>query len=123
MTFPSSVLIAEDDLLISLIIERMLNKMGVEKVITVQTEDDTVEKTFSEDPDLVLLDVHLLEGNGLNAFYRIRKTSSVPIIVMTGSYPEIEEHPEISNYLIKPFESNALEESLRFAFREQSATG
>lgn len=123
MLFPKSVLIAEDDLLISLIIERMLDRMGVDTIITVRTESRVVERVLSDDPDLVLLDVHLLEGNGLDAFTRIRKTSSVPIIVMTGSYPEIEDHPEISNYLIKPFESTALEESIRFAFREQSATG
>lgn len=123
MTIPKSVLIAEDDLLISLIIDRMLDRIGVEDIIKVRTESDAIDKTQSHKPDLVLLDVHLLEGNGMDAFASIRETSDVPIIVMTGSYPEIEDHPGISNYLIKPFESTALEDSLRLAFQHGSATG
>ena len=123
MSIPRSILVAEDDLLISMIIDRMLDRIGVKEIITVRTESDAIHKTWSHKPDLVLLDVHLLEGNGLDAFASIRETSDVPIVVMTGSYPEIEDHPGISNYLIKPFESTALKDSLRLAFQNGSAAG
>lgn len=120
MKLPTSVLIAEDDLLISLIIERMLQQLGIEIIDTCRTESEVVEQALTSEPDLVLLDIHLQEGNGIEAFAKIRSTSSVPIIVMTGSYPEITDHPSITNHLIKPFDLNALKESLKVAFVEES---
>lgn len=57
--------------------------------------------------DLVLLDVNLPDGNGIDFVYEIRKTSQVPIILITVNNMELDIVTGLSaganDYITKPF--------------------
>jgi DNA-binding response OmpR family regulator len=71
-----------------------------------------LEKLASEDPDLVILDVMLPEQDGFDVCRTIRKTSSVPIVMLTarGEVTDRIVGLEIGadDYLPKPFEPREL---------------
>jgi len=71
-----------------------------------------LDKLASEDPDLVILDVMLPEQDGFEVCRKIRKTSAVPIIMLTarGEVTDRIVGLEIGadDYLPKPFEPREL---------------
>lgn len=62
--------------------------------------------------DLILLDVNLPDGNGLDFLRELRKTSQVPVIVLTANDTEMDEVTGLSigadDYVTKPFSLMAL---------------
>ena len=103
-----SVIIAEDDLVFALILQRFLEKLGFCISSLSQTEDQVVELGKSEHPDFIILDVHLKKGNGLIAHQRIRQFSETPILILTGSTPDVIPDLTGLDYLVKPFLVNDL---------------
>ena len=57
--------------------------------------------------DMVLLDVNLPDGNGFDFLREIRKTSQVPVLIITANDMEIDEVTGLSlgadDYITKPF--------------------
>lgn len=103
-----SVLIAEDDLVFSLILRTILKELGFHVYRIVQTEDEVVSSSNSLSPDLIILDVHLKQGNGILARKRISEFSDKPILMLTGSSPNAVPDLVGIDYLIKPFLINDL---------------
>ena len=62
--------------------------------------------------DLILLDLNLPDGNGLDFLKEIRKTSRVPVLVLTANDTELDEVTGLSmgadDYVTKPFSLMAL---------------
>ena len=77
------ILIVDDEKNIVDILNHNLKREGYE---TVQAYDgeEAVEKTKSEKPDLVLLDVMLPKMDGFSVCKTIRQTSNIPIIMVTA---------------------------------------
>ena len=75
-------------------------------VITAYTGVEAIEKA-SQNPDIILLDVNMPDGDGLSVCRRIRDHVSCPILFLTA---RIEDSDKISgfasggdDYIIKPF--------------------
>jgi len=81
------VLIIEDDEDVAKILELLVQTLGAE----VRVADDGmtgVELASSEQPDLVLVDIHLPGMNGLDVIRALRTTpklEGLPIVVITGN--------------------------------------
>ncbi len=60
-------------------------------IVAVDSEDGAVEEFQRRGPELVLLDYHLTQGNGLSCLHKLRERDRiVPIIAMSGlATPEI----------------------------------
>lgn len=105
------ILIVEDDPAIVELIVYHLEKEGHE---TLHAGDGRAAlKAFEEHrPDLILLDIMLPELNGFDVCRRIRKTSTVPIIMLTAKDQEDDRvhgfQAGADDYVPKPFSPREL---------------
>ncbi len=84
----TSVLIIEDEPLISMQLEDLVQNLGHEVCGTAATRTQAVEEAEKNAPGLVLADIQLADGSsGLDAVDDIMKNISVPVIFITA-YPE-----------------------------------
>jgi CheY-like chemotaxis protein len=116
-TDTKTVLIVEDDLILNLLYESFMEKIGFETHGELVYGKTAVDMTKKNRPDLILMDI-TLEGdmNGIEAAEKIREFSSVPIIFITGNsdkeHREKAEATSNSYYLIKPVEFGDLKETI-----------
>jgi len=112
-----TVLIVEDDLILNLLYESYLEKLGFETHGELVYGKTAVDMTRKIKPDLILMDI-ALEGdmNGIEAAQKIREFSNVPVIFITGnSDPKHKDKAMAiseSYYLIKPVELRDLKQTL-----------
>ncbi len=78
-------------------------------------------------PDVILLDLGLPDGDGLDATSRIREWSTTPIIVLSARGLEGDKVAALDagadDYLTKPFSVGELLARIRVALRHATATG
>lgn len=111
------VLIVEDDLLLAMVEERLVKKLGFEVVDKVREGEKAIEKVFAHKPDVIIMDISLKgDLNGIETMEIIRKTSSVPVIYLSGSsdryYYERAKKTGFVGYLKKPVSSSELKKPL-----------
>ncbi len=100
------ILIVEDDKKIRKELETFLNKHGF---ITKGLDkfDNAVQDILEEKADLILLDINLPYTDGEFVCKEIRKTSDVPIIMVTSRDNEIDELMSLNygadHYVTKPY--------------------
>lgn len=76
----SKVLIIDDEREILELIKTVLIREGIDRVITASTARDGLAQFHQENPDLVILDIMLPDGEGYDICKQIRDISHVPII-------------------------------------------
>lgn len=117
------VLIVEDDMIISMVLERMILKLGYKVVGKVITGQKAIESTFELDPDLILMDIQLKDNiDGITAMQKVRTKSCVPVIYITGNSDQYNlsraKETNFVDYLVKPIQMNHLKKSISKAFSE-----
>jgi CheY-like chemotaxis protein len=115
------VLIVEDDMIISMVLERMINKMGFEVVEKATTGEKAITLAQEHQPDIILMDIQLKDDiDGITAMQKIRKSSEVPVIYITGNsdqyYKERAQKTNYIDYLVKPIQMDDLKESINKVF-------
>lgn len=102
----AKILIIEDDLNLRNELGIFLNKNGYETVL-LEVFNDIVNEAIQIDSDLILLDINLPNFDGQYVLKEIRKTSNVPIIMITSKDSEIDELMSLNygadQYVTKPF--------------------
>lgn len=122
-TDPKKVLIVEDDMLLSLVEERLIKKMGHEVVAKVVTGIEAIEKAKELKPDIILMDIILKgEMDGIEAMEEIRKESDVPVVYLSGNSDrfnyERAKKTGFTDYLVKPITNNDLKQPFINAFSD-----
>lgn len=121
------VLIVEDDMLLSLVEERLIEKLGFEVLDKVVSGEEAVEKVRELQPDVILMDI-ILKGkmDGIEAMEKIRKEFDTPVIYLSGNSDrfnyERAKKTGFTEYLVKPITSQDLEEPFEKAFAEETET-
>lgn len=114
------VLIVEDDPGISEFIDLELKHEGFETCVA-NTGRKALEQFEKFNPNLILLDVMLPEISGLEVLRRIRKTSEVPVIMVTAkgdTYDRVNGlDAGADDYIPKPFEIEELLARMRAVLR------
>lgn len=123
-----NVLIVEDDMLLSLVEERLIEKMGHNVVAKVGTGKDAIDKAKELGPDIILMDIVLKgEIDGIEAMEEIRKHSNVPVVYLSGNSDrfnfERAKKTGFTDYLVKPITSNDLYKPFEKAFAETNEEG
>ena len=100
------VMLAEDDLTMVSLLKTLLKMDGFD-VIALDADDDVPAALEREHPDVLLLDVHLSNQNGLEILDTIRKsdrTNGAKIVMISGSNVKDEcmKHGA-DGFLLKPF--------------------
>lgn len=108
---PFKILLIEDDLKIAKLLEEYLR--GFQFVTShFANSMPALQKLEKEDFDLVLLDVMLPDLDGFEVLRRIRKNSSVPVIMLTARGETTDKVVGLEmgadDYLAKPFEPREL---------------
>ena len=105
------ILVVDDEKPISDIIRFNLEKEGYD-VSTAFDGEEAVEQFEKVGPDLILLDLMLPKMDGLEVCRQIRKTSDVPIIMLTAKDSEIDKVLGLElgadDYITKPFSNREL---------------
>jgi CheY-like chemotaxis protein len=103
-----NVLIVEDDKVLSLMLTRMIEKMGFSIAAVSSNGNDAVQKALLLKPDLILMDIMLDDDtDGIDAARNIKQhLKDVPVIYITGNSDKAnrDRANEVGyhDYLIKP---------------------
>lgn len=107
----TSVLIIEDEPLISMQLEDLVKSLGHEVCGTAATRTQALDVVADKTPGLVLADIQLADGSsGLDAVDDILAIDSVPVIFITA-YPErllTGDRPEPTYLVTKPFQEQTV---------------
>ncbi|EPF30725.1 hypothetical protein HMPREF9194_01044 [Treponema maltophilum ATCC 51939] len=118
------VLIVEDDSGIADFLQLELEHEGFE-VLHAEDGRKALELFESGSPDIILLDIMLPKLNGLEVLRRIRKTSRVPVIMLTARGDTLDKVSGLDSgaddYLAKPFEIEELLARMRAVMRRNEA--
>lgn len=113
-------LIIEDLPVIAMSIHDELAELGYSAAVA-STEAEAVALAEQRCPDLIIADVRLEEGSGIEAVRRICRDRPIAVIFMTGDLEAVESAIGEAALLSKPFTSAALRSSIgaagRVAFR------
>ncbi len=119
------ILVVDDEELLVKGIRFNLMNEGYE-VITGSTGLEALQKTQSEGPDLIVLDVMMPEMDGLTACGKIREFSNVPIILLTAKADDMDKLMGFDygadDYLTKPFNILELKARIRALLRRSGAS-
>ena len=100
------ILIVEDDEKLRAELEKFLKNNGY-NISTISKFDNITEDILNKNADLVLLDINLPGADGEYLCKEIRKTSNVPIIMITCRDNELDELISLNNgadqYVTKPY--------------------
>ena len=105
------IIIIEDDQIIREELQIFLSKYGYE--IKAPTEfNNIVDYILKQNADLILLDINLPVFDGYFICREIRKTSEVPIIVVTSRDSEVDELMSMNlgadDFVTKPYNTQIL---------------
>lgn len=121
----TSVLIVEDEQAIRRFLRTALEAEGL-RVFDAQTMQRGLLEAATRKPDLVILDLGLPDGDGIDFIRDFRQWSATPVIVLSA---RSEEHDKIAaldagadDYLSKPFGIGELQARLRVALRRHANT-
>ena len=123
-----TILIVEDDKYIIHFLSVSLKEEAY-TFWTAGTVKEALSLFYANRPDLVILDLGLPDGDGLDVVKRIREIASTPVIVVSARQEEGEKirllDAGADDYVTKPFYMGELLARIRAALRkaEKSSTG
>lgn len=114
------MLIADDNKQITSILEEYAKKEGF-SVISVFDGEDALKKYEEHSPDILLLDVMMPKMDGFAVCKEIRRTSNVPIIMVTARGEDFERIMGLDigadDYIVKPFSPSEVMARVRAVLR------
>ena len=124
---PRSILIVEDEMKIASLVRDYLEHAGFEVTVT-GDGDAALAAARGHRPDLVVLDLGLPRRDGLDVARELRRTSSVPIVMLTARGEESDRIVGLElgadDYVVKPFSPKELVARVRAVLRRTDpATG
>lgn len=105
------IMIIEDDDSISNELKELLQNSGYEAII-LHDFNNSLNEILRVAPDLLLLDINIPYMNGELLLQSLRKSSNIPVIMVTSKNNETDEALSISygadDYITKPYNPNIL---------------
>nr|WP_237730631.1 two-component system response regulator KdpE [Lelliottia amnigena] len=118
-------MIVEDEHAISRFLRAALEGDGL-RVFDAGTLQRGLIEAATRKPDLVILDLGLPDGDGIDFIREVRQWSQMPIIVLSARAEETDKIAALDagadDYLSKPFGIGELQARLRVALRRHSTT-
>jgi len=116
----STILVVDDEPQIRRVLRTIVSSNGY-SVAEAKSGEEAFEKIRDERPDLVLLDVNLPGISGLETCREIRRSSDIPIIMLTVRNSERDKVQALDagadDYVVKPFGAEELLARIRAALR------
>lgn len=104
-------------MIISLVVENMIKKLGYKLVGKASSGDKAIELALSEKPDVVLMDIRLKgEMDGIEAVTKIKEHIDIEVIYLTGNSDKVNyeraKATKCIDLISKPFTIAELTRSL-----------
>ena len=120
------ILVVDDETAVTDLIGYNLEK-ALYQVITAHDGETALELARESNPDLILLDLMLPKIDGLDVCRELRKTSQVPIIMVTARGEETDRVIGLElgadDYLTKPFSMRELLARIKAVLRRNQSGG
>ena len=105
------ILIVEDEVKIREELKTFLENNGYE-ILTINNFENTLDQIKKLDIDLILMDINIPGINGMHLCREIRKTSKIPIIIVTSRDTEMDEllcmNYGADDFITKPYNMQIL---------------
>jgi two-component system response regulator RegX3 len=115
-----TILLVEDERAITEPLAEALEREGFVASLA-GTAAEALEKATGAAPDLVLLDIGLPDGSGLDVCRELRRQSEVPIIMLTARGAEADRVAGLElgadDYIVKPFSAREVMARVRAVLR------
>lgn len=109
--YMKKIVIVEDDLSIATELKELLDNSNYHSNILTNFEN-ALEEIKEKEPDLILLDINIPNLNGELLLKELRKTSMIPVIMITSKTSELDEVLSMSygadDYITKPYNPTIL---------------
>jgi two-component system alkaline phosphatase synthesis response regulator PhoP len=120
-----TILVVDDELKITRLLRDYLQQAGF-RVVTAADGPAALTVARAEQPDMIVLDLGLPGLDGLDVTRTLRKTSDVPIIILTARAEESDRIVGLElgadDYLVKPFSPKELVARVRAVLRRVDAS-
>jgi len=121
-----SVLIVEDEAIISADIANKLRRLGYEVVGSTDTGEEAVKLAHKFQPSIVLMDIRLAGAmDGIAAADTIRQECQLPVVFLSAhsekSTIQRARQVEAFGFIIKPFENRELQTQIEMALYKHAA--
>ena len=132
LTLPkvTKILIVEDEPAQMQLTRRSLENHGTFQLAFAVNAQDAFQRLNEEIPDLVLMDLGLPDGDGLDVCRRLREEERfrwLPVIILTGRSTVVDKITGLEvgadDYLTKPFDPGELVARVRAVLRRKQALG
>jgi DNA-binding response OmpR family regulator len=118
------ILVVEDEDSISQPFAEALRRAGFEAVVT-RTAAGAMELAGEVEPDLVMLDLSLPDGDGRDVCRELRRRSDVPIVMLTARGTEMDRIVGLElgadDYVVKPFSAREVISRIRAVLRRSAS--
>jgi len=125
MDTPARLLLIEDDPAIRRFVRQALEAAG-HQVFEADTLQRGLTDAATRKPDLVVLDLGLPDGNGIDLIRDLRGWSAIPVIVLSARVGETDKIEALDagadDFLIKPFSVGELMARVRAALRRHASS-
>ena len=119
----ATILVVDDEAQIRRVMRTTLSAQGY-TVLEAKSGEEALATLRDERPNLILLDINMPGMSGLDAAREIRRTSDIPIIMLTVRNTERDKVAALDagadDYVVKPFGSDELLARIRAALRRRS---
>jgi DNA-binding response OmpR family regulator len=120
------ILVVEDEPHIANLVRDYLAQGGFEAIVVHDGEAGLREARIRK-PDLVILDLGLPSRDGLDVIRELRKTSNVPVVILTARGEEADRILGLElgtdDYVVKPFSPRELVARVRAVLRRTDSRG
>jgi two-component system, OmpR family, response regulator RegX3 len=117
------ILVVEDEDSISQPFAEALRRAGFEALVT-RTAAGALELAEEAEPDLVMLDLALPDGDGRDVCRELRRRSDVPIVMLTARGTEMDKIVGLElgadDYVVKPFSAREVISRIRAVLRRSA---
>ena len=116
------ILLCDDDSSVRTVIKATLEQQNYQ-AIAVSSGREAIERAIELQPDVILLNLMMPEMNGWETLAVLKEqpaTKNIPVLILSGLSPDKKNHPEISDWLIKPPKQKSLFRALERALAQQN---
>jgi CheY-like chemotaxis protein len=119
---PLSVLLVEDEILITMLFTQVLEDMGHNICATESTEAGAVAAAARCAPDMMIVDARLRDGSGIAAMAKILLTGHVPHVFVSGDVSGVKALRPEAVVIQKPFFASDLARAMQLALAVDAIT-